>query len=55
MSGLIWIQIVWHNDDIPENILENIFFDAKSTTGDDIKACNINYPAYKELIKLLCH
>ena len=39
MSGLIWIQIVWHSDGIPERIMRKIYLEKKS--ADDIKACKI--------------
>ena len=35
MSGLIWIQTVWHSDGIPESCFEKVNFKKKST--DDKK------------------
>ena len=38
MSGLIWIQTVWHSDGIPEQIFQKVDFEKKS--ADEKKACN---------------
>ena len=43
MSGLIWIQTVWHFDDIPEEVFEKVDFEKKSIDG---KKCPENLPAY---------
>ena len=50
MSGLIWIQTVRHTDgiQIPERFfLKKTYFFKNST--DNKKACEINYPACKDL------
>ena len=46
MSGLIWIQTVWHSDDIPERIFKKSY-DKKS--ADDKKAWN--FPRGQKLKK----
>ena len=45
MSGLIWIQTVWHSDGIPERIFRKSCLWIKS--ADDIKSTK-NYPVRKE-------
>ena len=52
MSGLIWIQIIWHADGISERIFRKHWFWKKS--ADDIKAWK-NYPGCKELIQNTRH
>ena len=46
MSGLIWIQTVWHSDSIPENSFEKVNFKKNPQTTKSMQ----NYPACKELI-----
>ena len=32
MSGLIWVQIIWHSDSVPEIIFEKVNFESQQTT-----------------------
>ena len=49
MSGLIWIQSVWHTDGIPVRIFQKSWFRKK--TADDKKAGNISQDAKVNDIK----
>ena len=48
MSGLIWIQIVWHSGGIPERIFQKVDFEKKS--ADDKKTWKNFQGANKFLI-----
>ena len=43
MSGLTWIQTVWHSDGIPESIFEKIYFEKNQQTTK--RACKITQKA----------
>ena len=45
MSGLIWIQTVWHSDYINERILQKMILEKSA----DDKKQHENYPVGKEL------
>ena len=46
MSGLIWIQTVWHSDRIPEIIFRKKWFGKNQQATKNIK----NFPGGKELM-----
>ena len=44
MSGLIWIQAIWHSDGIPEFLFEIVHLKKKKSTEHN-KACKITQHA----------
>ena len=58
MSGLIWIQAVWHSDDIPEIFFrKKVDFEKNQKTTKRYYKGMQSYPAVKKLnvIKFLIH
>ena len=37
MSGLIWIQTIWHHDGIPERTFEKVHYEQKKSADDKKK------------------
>ena len=58
LSGLIWIQTVWHSDGVPERIFRRSWFWKKSSDDKKKNTCKITQyakNAHKYLFSILCY